>query len=229
MSIPSNNGIYYVDFIAQLCRKREAAKYLEIGVQAGLNLAGLEVKHAVGVDPGFCLSVDPTQHKESLALYRMTSDAFFLNYDDSNFDLVFLDGMHVFEYLLRDFYNAEARSREGALVLIHDCLPFDGNMISRKGTGGAWTGDVWKIVPILEKYRPDLKIVLVDAAPTGLVCISNLNPKSTVLKGSYLDIVAEFSTRPNDEAALIEFYKDRVISSAQSIMTDWDHSLYFRI
>ncbi len=32
-----------------------------------------------------------------------------------------------------------------------------------------WTGDVWKLIPILQRYRPDLQLTLFDAPPSGLV------------------------------------------------------------
>ena len=41
--------------------------------------------------------------------------------------------------------------------------------------GGWWTGDVWRTIVALKKMRPDLKIVALDAAPTGLIVITNLN------------------------------------------------------
>ena len=56
---------------------------------------------------------------------------------------------------------------------------------------GAWTGDVWKILPALKKHRPDL--VAVPRLPAdGLVAITNLDPASTVLADSYFQIVDEF-------------------------------------
>jgi hypothetical protein len=56
----------------------------------------------------------------------------------------------------------------------------------------AWTGDVWKVIPILKKYRPDLRILFLDCPPTGLVAISRLEPQSTILSDSYYQIVDEF-------------------------------------
>jgi len=58
--------------------------------------------------------------------------------------------------------------------------------------GRWWTGDVWKVLPVLKQYRKDLSITLLDCAPTGLVLVSNLNPESTVLADAYNDIAAGF-------------------------------------
>jgi hypothetical protein len=234
-------GVAYKSFIAQLVNQREARVYLEIGVQSGINLSGISVDTAFGVDPDFNLTTDPTVGKRVLRLHRMTSDAFFRDHGREVraaglVDFAFLDGMHLFEYLLRDFYNTEAVSSKLGLITIHDCMPFDGEMIERINnyTGrtpgpnaGAWTGDVWKVILILEKYRPDLSVVLVDCAPTGLVCISGLDPSSTVLKDKYREIVAEFAAMPNDLGAIQAFYADRSVTSASAILSNYQQSLYF--
>jgi hypothetical protein len=56
----------------------------------------------------------------------------------------------------------------------------------------AWAGDVWRILPILKKFRPDLQIVTLDCHPTGLVLCSNLDPSSTALSDHYHEIVRDF-------------------------------------
>jgi hypothetical protein len=55
-----------------------------------------------------------------------------------------------------------------------------------------WTGDVWKVVSVLRKYRPDLQIYSLNAAPTGLVLITRLDPTSSLLHDKYFDITDEF-------------------------------------
>ncbi len=61
---------------------------------------------------------------------------------------------------------------------------------------------MWKLLPILWQYRPDLVIEAFDAPPTGLIVISNLNPQSRVLDQHYDDIVSSFMDIP-DETELI--------------------------
>jgi hypothetical protein len=48
-----------------------------------------------------------------------------------------------------------------------------------------WTGDVWKIIPCLREFRPDLRITTLGAAPSGLGVIQGLDPSSRVLEGVY--------------------------------------------
>ena len=53
---------------------------------------------------------------------------------------------------------------------------------------GRWA----KVVAALQKYRPDLKMLALDAIPTGLIAVTNLDPRSTTLTDRYFDIVADF-------------------------------------
>lgn len=65
-----------------------------------------------------------------------------------------------------------------------------GSSISDKYRG-YWIGDVWKVIPILRKYRKDLKIHFIDCPPTGVVMISNLDPASSFLETGYFDGLAD--------------------------------------
>lgn len=245
MAIPeSNNGLHYSKFISDLCSLREARTYLEIGVQHGFNLSQVSVDTAIAIDPGFIIAADPSLGKKSVHLYRMTSDHFFSS-AHSDFaklrgvDFAFLDGMHLFEFLLRDFFNTEKICNPNGLIALHDCIPFDGEMIERvNNTEGrsansknkfAWTGDVWKVVSILQKYRPDLRVVLVDCEPTGLVFITNLDPTSRALEDNYLDIVKAFHEIPNNSASLDAFFGSQQIIEASSIIENFNHTLYFKL
>ena len=219
------SGQVYTQFIADICRRRFAKRYLEIGVQSGANLAAINVDAAIAIDPSFSISTNLAAGKKSLELYQMTSDEYFATVPTKNIDLAFLDGMHNFEYLLRDFMNAEKTCNKTGLIMLHDCLPFFVDMIVRDDNGGAWTGDVWKVVQILEKYRPDLTIHIADCAPTGLVCIANLDPASRSLQERYDEIVEEFLAAPNDEDALVAFYDGRKIYRSDNVMALLGHSL----
>ncbi len=57
-----------------------------------------------------------------------------------------------------------------------------------------WAGDVWRLLPILKKYRPDLRVRFLDCPPTGLVAVTNLDPQSAVLGHLYYPILDEFSS-----------------------------------
>jgi hypothetical protein len=49
------------------------------------------------------------------------------------------------------------------------------------------------MLPILAKYRRDLRILVLDCPPTGLVACTRLDPGSQSLAKSYYDILDEFA------------------------------------
>lgn len=240
---PGHGGIEYRAFLAELSRKRRVRRYLEIGVREGLLFAAVSAEVAVGVDPEFVLSANVAASKRRAALLQVTSDEFFADPTSTALlggppDLVVLDGMHSFEFLLRDFAGAESLAGRGTVVAMHDCLPLAAPMMNRSmgeafrlGEGTPfhtwWTGDVWKMVPILRRYRPDLRVVALDCPPTGLVCVTGLDPANGELRRRYLEIVDAFRDLPNDEAALEELYGSLSLTSSSAVLNGLDHSLYF--
>jgi hypothetical protein len=54
------------------------------------------------------------------------------------------------------------------------------------------SGDVWKLLLCLKKYRPELLIATADVPPTGLTVVRRLDPDSTVLSQNLEKICAEF-------------------------------------
>lgn len=239
-----HRGDYYISVLKRLSQIRAVKRYLEIGVCTGESFAQIVAERAVGVDPGFRLSHNVAAGKTEVRLFQMPSDAFFAEVDVTEvlggpLDFAFLDGMHQFEYLLRDFYNTERVASPRGLIALHDCLPLAEPMLLRDSQeavrlsretpyNGWWTGDVWKVVAILAKYRPDLRIVCVDAPPTGLVFVSNLDPGSDSLRRDYCRIVDEFAAVPNTAEGLAAFYARTPLVPTARILSGFDHSLYFR-
>jgi hypothetical protein len=195
---PRATGRYYLDVLADLHSRLDLDWYLEIGTETGKGLVDVRAK-VVSVDPAFQLRYDAIGAKGEVHFFQMTSDAFFasgaLERMGIGIDLAFLDGMHLFEFLLRDFLNTEARMAPGGRVLMHDCVPFNRAMAARdRGRLDVpWTGDVWKILPILAAHRPDLKVTALDAAPTGLVLVESLDPGNRTLRENYDSILADYT------------------------------------
>ena len=164
--------------------------YLEIGVRAGNSLKLAKGK-AVGVD------LNPIIRKflsNDSRIYRMTSDEFFKKdrLDGETPDLVFIAGEHLFEYVLRDFRNVERIASSDTKVILDDVFPFLHEQGTRIKNTVIWTGDVWKIIPILKKYRPDLDLIPLDVQATGLLLVSNLDSKNQTLWEKYDEIVEEW-------------------------------------
>ncbi len=178
--------------------------YLEIGVERGESLAlANAATRSIGVDPHPI--GDPLQGcKGPARLYRQTSAAFFAavpadsELEPAGFDLAFIDGDHRFEAVLDDFISAERHAAPGAVLLLHDTLPLSVLTASPERRTGFYSGDGWKIVPCLRALRPDLRIVTVPAAPTGLSIVTRLDPSSTVLQSRLPLIRQAYAALPAD-------------------------------
>jgi hypothetical protein len=222
----SLDGEIYTHTLASLHLALKPRSYLEIGVLHGDTLA-LALCPTVGVDPAFQITQDVEAGKPSLQLFETTSDDFFARNDlrallGGPVGMAFLDGMHQFDFLLRDFINTEAACDDASVVLMHDCLPRDALMTGAADETapsrfpGYWTGDVWKIVPVLRQWRPDLDLSVLDALPTGLGAVTRLNPASTVLKDNYDAIVAEWAGVSLADYGLDRLARDARIQPAYS-------------
>jgi len=182
------------EILAWLHQRLEPSLYLEIGVDRGVSLA-LARGRAIGVDarPDLNLAVPLS---DQTRLVSLSSDAFFRQEADSLLrsppDLVFIDGMHLFEFALRDFMNVERYASPATLVVIDDIFPGHPAQASRRPRTNYWTGDVWKLHQILSDYRPDLTLLALNAAGTGLLLVAGLDPASHLLSHHYDLIVQRF-------------------------------------
>lgn len=154
------------EFLQHLHDLLNPKTYLEIGVQHGwsLNLAHA-AESAFGIDPQPLIQASGNQ-----VIYTMTSDDFF----DQGIvlppvDLAFIDGMHLYEYALRDFANVERFSHPDTVIVFDDVLPRNQGEAAREQCPGDWTGDVWKVFYALRMARPDLNLTLVNTQPTGVL------------------------------------------------------------
>lgn len=201
--VPPHQGDHYLTVLARLHATLGPRTYLEIGCSTGDSLA-LAPCASLVIDPDPQIT-DLTRvmgNKPSCAVYRMTADAFFASHDPiailgDPVEIAFLDGLHLCEFLLRDFLNTERFCRPDSIIVMHDCLPIEWPMAERQpGTpplrpevGNAWTGDIWRTALALRRHRPDLSITALSAPPTGLVCVTRLDPT--------------FSTRPENWEACV--------------------------
>jgi hypothetical protein len=171
------------------------ATYLEIGVARGdsLQLAGPET-YVIGVDPTPRLRRALGQRQR---VFAETSDEFFANHDvtaefaGNLVRMAFIDGMHRFEFSLRDFANIERFCAPDSVVFVHDCYPLDAQTAARQQATAFWSGDVWRLVMLLKKHRPDLRVHTIAAPPTGLAMITGLNPQSRLIQDNFAEFVAE--------------------------------------
>lgn len=181
-------GANFHQVLAWLHELLAPAVYLEIGVEKGLSLAlARPPTQVVGVDPQPI--GDPAAGCAApVQLYAMKS-ADFLRAPPAGcalrrrgFNLAFVDGDHRFEAVLDDFIALERWAAPGAVLALHDTLPLDDATAAPARRTAFYTGDGWKLVPCLRALRPDLRVVTLPVAPTGLTLVAGLDPASHVLR-----------------------------------------------
>lgn len=208
------------EFLAALHALLKPKVYLEIGVQFGTSLQlALPGCRAIGVDPepqvtAAALGPDKEIVRETSDVYWLRSDARALA---GTVDLAFIDGMHLAEFALRDFWGIEALAAPGAVVVFDDALPRNNGEAARNQCPGDWTGDVWRIEPILAEHRPDLGLMLVDTQPTGCLVVTNLDPASRVLRDRYDAIVAEHVHDDPQEVPLEVIERRSAVKPAEAL------------
>ena len=187
-------------FLAELHRRLAPRAYLEIGIRNGGSLAQARCR-SVGIDPAFAITAELDA---DVALFRTTSDEYFARPDPlaptggTAFDLAFIDGMHLFEFALRDFVHAERYSSTRGLIVFDDILPRSVEEATRLGRRGPWTGDVYGMIEVLARYRPDLVVLPVSTQPTGLLLVAALDPADTTLTDHFGEILDRFR-RPDPQ------------------------------
>ncbi len=146
-----------VEVINRVIQSIGAKRYLEIGVNTAAqpgysrDKVRVDVKH--GVDPNPLTDAD----------FIMTSDEFFAT-NQETYDVVFVDGLHLFEQALRDCLNALDALEPGGVVILHDTRPSNSLSASRvPGQDKKWHGDVWRAVVILRLLRPWLSVMTLDS------------------------------------------------------------------
>jgi hypothetical protein len=198
------------DFMRALHRAMEPTTYLEIGVNDGRSLALSRVP-SIAVDPAFKVT-EPLRC--DLDLVKATSDEFFATpdplahfrdrldpataaperpdsrHDEPVIDLAFIDGMHLLEFALRDFMNVERHAAWWSVIVLDDMLPRNIDEAARDRHTVEWAGDVYKMIPILSSHRPDLIVIPVNTAPTGVLVVLGSDGANTSLRDRYDEILA---------------------------------------
>lgn len=209
----------YRPFLQAAHERLRPKAYLEIGIDKGYSLA-LSRCRSVGIDPAYTLLAELNC---DVALMRTSSDEYFTRPDPLAatggvpFDLCFIDGLHLFEFALRDFINAERNSSPRALHIIDDVLPNSVDEAARDRHTGNWTGDVYWLIPVLRQYRPDLIVVPVSTSPTGMLMIIGCDPQSTVLAEHYTEIMTRYR-RPDPQVIPQDLFDHTAVVTPERVL-----------
>ncbi len=216
----------YLKVLRNIHNKFDFKTYLEVGVRFGDSLKEAK-NYCIGVDPNFRIKHNIMEHKTKLSLFQKDSDSFFNEdakncFADKKIDIAFLDGLHTSEQLFLDFINTEKYCKKNSIIILHDVLPRTLETTQRvKPTEiNMWTGDVWKIIPYLLKHRKDLNFLFIDAPPSGLCLITNLNPEIDISDSEVLRMKEEVKNIEADMDSIVEYLKQvKIVDSQEFINT----------
>ncbi|HMO18038.1 MAG TPA: class I SAM-dependent methyltransferase [Oligoflexia bacterium] len=161
-------------FINYLITEFSYKKYLEIGCHDNQNFDLVLAPYKIGVDPVCGGNI------------RLSSDDYFALSSD-NFDIIFIDGLHHSEQVLKDARNALSRLNKGGVILLHDCNPRLEIHQSRKPLDYIWNGDVWKAFIELRKDQTlDARVADFDHGIGVLKMADNTLPLDIIK--NYIDL-----------------------------------------
>ena len=130
-----------VSFITAATQKFSDCRYLEIGCDDNICFNSIPVINKIGVDPDRGGNI------------KDTSDNFFKN-NKNRFDVIFIDGLHIYEQCRRDVINSLKVLDKNRYIFLHDMTPrtwIEENVPRLKNT--LWTGDIWKVAIELSKTK----------------------------------------------------------------------------
>ena len=154
-----------LELINYVIEKNKYNNYLEIGCHNNEVFDKIKIKK-IGVDP------------ISGGNFRGTSDKFF-EQNNSNFDCIFIDGLHEYDQVKKDIINSLKFLNKNGIIILHDCLPPSITHQRVPRTRYSWNGDVWKAVVEARTWKDvDTYTVLSDQ---GLGIIKNKDNKDPLL------------------------------------------------
>ena len=133
-------NFYRWDLIEYLIKKNNYKNYLEIGCDKNQLFSKVNIGNKIGVDP------------VSGGNVRKTSDDFFKE-NKSNFDIVFIDGLHTYEQVKKDILNSVNCLLDEGIILVHDCMPDSLGKQAVPRYKMQWNGDVWKAIVDLRQQE----------------------------------------------------------------------------
>lgn len=186
--VPKRTDIinYLIDYL-----KRDIC-YLEIGVRdPRANFSKIIAKQKYSVDPGF-------EQEVNQADFPFTSDVFFQKLQNGElftpqiqFDIIFIDGLHLAEQVDRDIQNSLKHLKTDGFLVLHDCNPPSewharesySHMLSP--AQAKWNGTTWKAF-LKWRHHKELYSCCVDTDwgvgifskthPIGKALTANFNP-----------------------------------------------------
>lgn len=162
----------------------DAKTYLEIGVAEGDTFHNVGIGHKTAVDPEFLFDVAQYSGRPDHFYFKLPSNQFFQAHGrgetgfpkDFRWDIIFIDGLHVYSQALTDFTNSVQYAGPDTIWIFDDTVPSDPwaaipdmalCYYLRELAGiasGDWQGDVFKCVFAIHDFFPNFSYATVTGA-----------------------------------------------------------------
>ncbi len=184
-----------LEIVQMLLRQRKRNNYLEIGVFNGHIFFRIRSTFKLAVDPDFRFDKIRKTGKTILNPYNLynqyfqkTSDDFFSQdaptvLAEKKIDVALVDGMHDYDFALRDAENTLRYLSDDGVIVMHDCNPQTREAAcsfaewNARSFTGTWNGDVWKAILHLRSTRNDINVFVLDC-DHGLGIVTRKKPAS---------------------------------------------------
>lgn len=180
--------------ILLLMREKNLKNYLEIGVFNGHIFFRVKSDFKIAVDPEFRFSTGRKIIKTMInpkninnQYFEKTADDFFGQdaarvIGNRKLQMALIDGMHEYDYALRDVENTLSYLSNDGVIIMHDCNPLTREASSSfaewkaRNFADTWNGDVWKTIMLL-RTRPDINVFTLDC-DHGLGVVTRSKPEA---------------------------------------------------
>lgn len=184
-----------ITLINELMAKKKLHNYLEIGVFNGRVFFRVKSTFKIAVDPAFAFDSFRKIGKFFINPYNLfnqyiekKSDDFFAKdavhlFASRQCNLSLIDGMHEYDFALRDVENTLKYLSDDGVIIMHDCNPVTKEEACTfeewKGRNfkGQWNGDVWKTIMHLRTFRNDIDVFVLDC-DQGLGIVTKRKPQN---------------------------------------------------
>jgi hypothetical protein len=151
-------------------------RYLEIGVCEGRTFDRVAATTRVAVDPEFRFDHE-ARDEPGTTYHQVTSDEYFgrIVEPGTQFDVIYLDGLHTVEQTLRDLLNALPHLQPQGVLVVDDVRPptelaairdrqefFDVRRAAGRDDEKAWMGDVYRLVWFIDTFCQQLTQRVID-------------------------------------------------------------------
>jgi len=152
------------NLINEIIIKKNYNNYLEIGCFNDDCFSKINIVNKVGVDP------------LKGGTIRKTSDQFF-EINSNKFDIIFIDGLHIYEQVKKDILNSLKFLNKDGVILCHDSLPTEYTEQTVPSMSGIWVGNVWKAIAEIRNFENlDVCVCTIDHGVSVIKVRENSNP-----------------------------------------------------